>query len=71
MKKLYKKYGSVSILFRQGDKKEIGKSIDHIHYHLIPKIKIGAHNINGNKRRIYSDKEYLTKIKEIKRKLKL
>ena len=71
MEKLYKKYGSVNILFRQGNKKEIGKSIAHIHYHLIPKIKIGAYNINVNKRRIYSYKEYLTKTKEIKRKFKL
>lgn len=71
LKKLHRKYDNVSILYREGKKKDVGKSIDHIHYHLIPNLKIGACNINGNKRKIYSDKEYTKKVKEIKKRLNI
>ncbi len=66
MKLLNKKYNNVTILYREGNKKQAGKSIDHMHYHLIPKMKIGSININWKKRKIYSDKDYAKKIKEFK-----
>ena len=69
MKRLHKKYKNVSVLYNEGKKKEIGKSIDHLHYHLIPNLAIGACDINNRIRKIYSDEEYLKKINEVKRRL--
>jgi len=70
LKKLHKKYNNVSIVYREGNKREVGKSIDHIHYHLIPNMKIGVCDIDGNKRKIYSDQDFIKKIKELKKSLK-
>ena len=70
MKKLHKKYKNVSVLYKEGKRKEIGKSIDHLHYHLIPNLAIGACDINNRTRKIYSDEEYLKKINEVKKRLK-
>jgi ATP adenylyltransferase len=66
-KKLHKKYKNVTMLYREGEKKQVGKSIDHVHVHLIPKMQIGAKKIDGNKRKIMSEKEYIKKTKEIKK----
>jgi diadenosine tetraphosphate (Ap4A) HIT family hydrolase len=65
LKKLHKKYKNVSILYREGNKKEVGKSIDHLHIHLIPNMQIGSRDINWRKRKVYSEKEYVKRIKEI------
>lgn len=70
MKKLHRKYHNGGILYREGNKKEIGKTIDHLHYHLIPNMKIDICGKNCDNRKIYSDREYFLKIKEIKKKLK-
>ncbi len=67
LKKLHKKYANVSVLYREGNKKEVGKSIDHIHYHLIPDMQIGSRDINWKKRKIYSDKEYVQRVRELKK----
>jgi histidine triad (HIT) family protein len=67
MKKMHKKYHDVSILYREGNKKKIGKSIDHIHYHIIPNLMIGAIDINFNKRKILTEADYLKLVKEIKK----
>jgi diadenosine tetraphosphate (Ap4A) HIT family hydrolase len=63
-KKLKKICANLSILYREG--KNAGKSINHLHIHLIPDEKIGA--MSGvSKREIYGNKKYInftTKIKE-------
>jgi diadenosine tetraphosphate (Ap4A) HIT family hydrolase len=69
LKKLHKKYKNVSVLYREGNLKEVGKSINHIHYHIIPNLQIGTNDINWKKRKIYSEEEYVKKIKKIKRNL--
>ena len=66
MRKLHKKYRNVTIIYREGDLKKVGKSVLHLHYHLIPKMQIGSYDICLNKRKIYSDKEYFKKIKKVK-----
>jgi diadenosine tetraphosphate (Ap4A) HIT family hydrolase len=71
IRKLHKKYNNVNILYREGNKKEIGKSINHIHYHLIPEMKIGSNNIKGETRKIDSHERYLKNIKKIKKELKI
>jgi len=67
MKKLHKKYKNVTILYREGNKKEVGKSINHVHYHLIPNMQIGSKDINWRKRKIYSEEDYVKNIKELKK----
>ncbi len=48
-------YTDYSILVRNG--KNAGKSIDHIHYHIIPKIQIGSYNYSGVERQIMTEEE--------------
>jgi histidine triad (HIT) family protein len=69
MKKMHKKYGNVSILYREGEKKKVGKSIDHIHYHIIPNLMIGAINADLRKREILDEEDYLKIVKDMKKKL--
>jgi len=71
LKKLHKKYNNANILYREGNKKEIGKSISHLHYHLIPNMQIGSKRIDGRSRKIYSNEDYLKNIKKIKKELKI
>ena len=68
MKKLHKKYKNVTILYREGNKKEVGKSINHAHYHLIPNLRVGALK-NINKRKFYSEEDYVMKINELKKRV--
>jgi diadenosine tetraphosphate (Ap4A) HIT family hydrolase len=70
LKKLKKKYKSVSILYREGSLKHSGKSIKHLHYHLIPKLRIGSIDINLNNRKIFNGKDYEKEIRELKKFLK-
>lgn len=66
-KKLHEKHKNVTMLYREGNKKEVGKSIDHLHIHLIPHMQIGARDINWRKRKILSDKEYTKKEKYMRK----
>ena len=77
MKKLHKRYKNVITLYREGNKKEVGKSVDHLHYHLIPNMQINekdagqivSRGVDWRKRKIYSDEMYIKKVKEIKKRL--
>ncbi len=69
LKKLHKKYKNVSILYREGNNKQVGKSISHLHYHIIPNMQIGSKDINWKKRKVYSEEEYVKKIGELKKRL--
>lgn len=68
-KKLNKVYEDVSILYREGDKETINKSIDHMHIHLIPKIKIGSIRYDKTPRKRFEDEEYIREIQKAKKKL--
>ena len=67
LKKLHKKYKNVTVLFREGNKKEIGKSIDHLHIHLIPNLRIGPYDIKLKRREYLDEKEYLKLTKRAKK----
>ena len=69
LRKLHKKYRNATVLYREGDLKKSGKSIPHLHYHIIPNMVIGAYDINMRRRRIYSEKEYVREIKKLKKRL--
>lgn len=58
MKKLHKKYRDVTVLYKEGSKKGVGKSIDHLHYHLIPELQIGSSKVNWKTRTLRSDEDY-------------
>jgi diadenosine tetraphosphate (Ap4A) HIT family hydrolase len=49
------KYTNVSFLVREGD--NIGKSVKHLHYHLIPDIALGAGEHCGGDRMVLSKEE--------------
>lgn len=53
-----------SILVRDG--KGSGKSIEHLHYHIIPNHRIGDLDIHGEKRRVLTEQEICTVVKELK-----
>lgn len=67
MKKLHKKHKNVTVLYREGNKKEVGKSVSHVHYHLIPDMQIGAKGDCWKNRKIYSDRNYVKRIKDFKK----
>ena len=69
MKKLHRKYKNVTVLYREGNKKEVGKSINHVHYHLIPELQIGAQEKIWKDRKILDEKDYIKKIAELKKSL--
>jgi diadenosine tetraphosphate (Ap4A) HIT family hydrolase len=48
-------YQNYSLLLREGD--NTGKSIPHLHYHLIPVHRIGDLDVNANEREILTDEE--------------
>lgn len=49
MRKLHLKYKNVTVLYREGNLKEVGKSIEHLHYHLIPEMRVGVFGMRGRK----------------------
>tara|TARA_Y100000310_G_scaffold307462_1_gene349556 strand:- start:1020 stop:1448 length:429 start_codon:yes stop_codon:yes gene_type:complete len=69
LKKLHKKHKNVTVLYREGNLKQVGKSISHLHYHIIPNMVIGAYDINWKKRKIYSEEKYVKEIKKMKKRL--
>lgn len=64
-KKLEKKYHNLSILYREGGKKKIGKSINHFHINLIPDEVIGSIRVSTKGRKILSEREYVKRTQEI------
>lgn len=64
MRKLHSKYKNVTVLYREGNLKEVGKSIAHLHYHLIPEMKVGAFGVHG--RKIFSDRVFVGKVLKFK-----
>ncbi len=71
IKKLHLKHKNVTLLYREGNKKQVGKSINHVHYHLIPDLQIGAQEKIWKNRNIWNEEEYIEKIKDFKRKFKI
>jgi ATP adenylyltransferase len=69
MKKLHRKYRDVTLLYKEGSKKGVGKSIDHLHYHLIPELQIGSSKVNWKTRKLKSDEEYKGIVKKFRDKL--
>ena len=46
-----------SVIVRTGDKESIGKSIDHIHFNIVPKVRLGMIDAVGVERIVLTDKE--------------
>jgi histidine triad (HIT) family protein len=67
---LHKKHKNVSMLYKEGIKKEVGKSISHMHFHIIPDMQISFVDANLNERKFYSEEDYLKRIEKLKQELK-
>ncbi|MFA6095767.1 MAG: HIT family protein [Candidatus Paceibacterota bacterium] len=46
-----------SVMVRNGDKKKVGKSIDHVHFHVVPEARLGTIDANGDDRAILSPED--------------
>ncbi len=64
MRKLHKKYKNVTVLYREGNPREVGKSVVHLHYHLVPEMKVGVFGVKG--RAIWSDEKFVGMIGKFK-----
>ena len=64
MRKLHSKYKNVTVLYREGDLKEVGKSVEHLHYHLIPEMKVGVFGLGD--REMVGDGRFLGMVKRFK-----
>lgn len=65
LQKLEQKYEGVNVLLRDGYfRKNGGKSVNHLHWHLIPEIHITSYA--SDSREFFSEEEYLTFIQKIK-----
>jgi diadenosine tetraphosphate (Ap4A) HIT family hydrolase len=57
-------YVDVTLMVREGNVNE-NKSIDHTHYHVVPSVRIGDLDHEGNKRRTLTDEEVTKTIHDI------
>lgn len=64
--KLHTRYPGVEIEYKEGELNSAGKSINHLHVHIVPKKKARG-KIPIDKRNFYSDKVLLSKITKIKK----
>jgi len=69
MNKLHRRYKDVTVLYKEGSKKGVGKSIDHLHYHLIPELQIGSSKVNWETRKLASDEKYREMVEGFKDRL--
>lgn len=58
-------YKSVTFLVREGDSS--GRTVGHIHYHIIPEEKIGDLDHNGELRKIMEPDEIVAEVSKIKK----
>lgn len=65
---LEKYHKNLSILYREGDKIKIGKSIDHFHVNLIPDEQIGSISVNAKDRLVFSQDKYVKETKHVREK---
>lgn len=65
---LHKKYLNISVVYKEGKLQEIGKSIPHAHFHLIPNLKVGPKK-NIDRRIFFNENTYLRKTKEMREEL--
>ena len=66
-KKLHLKHSAVNLLLRDGlVGGASGKSVNHLHFHLIPDCPIGAEENNSPEREFLEDQAYTSLVEEIK-----
>ena len=66
--KLHTQHTDVNLLLRDGFLwGSIGKSVDHLHFHLIPDLPIGHEEWSSEDRQYLDEKEYLQKTQQIRK----
>lgn len=69
--KLHKKHNSVNLLLRDWlIWWKSNKSINHLHFHLIPDCEIGAEELSKSNRKFFEDDEYINITQQIKNNFK-
>lgn len=61
------KIKNITVLVRDGSLTGTGKSIKHLHYHLIPNTHIGNLNHRGKPRHILTDKQIKNTVNKLKK----
>ncbi len=65
IKILKKRYSAIEVEYKEGNMKLAGKTVPHVHFHLIPKTKAGI--VDGkSSRKFLSDKELIAVVKRVK-----
>ncbi len=64
---LLKKLGHTSITIMSREGKTTGRTVKHLHYHIIPDISLSVLDFNFDKRKVYSKKEMSEMTKKLKR----
>ena len=68
MNHLHKIYPGVEVSYKEGDDLiSAGKSINHMHVHLVPKKKVVHMNQVEDKRNFYPEKKVLTEVNKLKK----
>jgi diadenosine tetraphosphate (Ap4A) HIT family hydrolase len=58
-------YKSVSFIVREGDAS--GRTVTHIHYHVIPEVRLGDMDHNGDERKILSSEEVIALLARLRK----
>lgn len=58
------KYGSFSVMYREGNSDIVGGSVKHVHVHVLPNMKLGISTKDSNNRDVCSRKKYLEMTKK-------